>query len=257
MRISVVTVCFNSEKTLERTLKSFFEQDYPDKELIVIDGGSKDSTLQIIERYRRQIAVVVSEPDKGIYDAMNKGWQSSTGDFIHFLNSDDWYAGPQVLSSVASHLKDSRTIYHGRLIYHHEGGHRTSMGQTCHYDDLRFELRGIHQPATFFPRSLFNSLGGFDISYRISADYDLIRRFVKTSPTEFLDLDVTLMSDSGASAKHIKTALNENYRIAVHYGESKLAVKARNAWVYFWLRIRYSHPRIYKYLKIAKDRFLK
>lgn len=253
MKFSVVTVCYNSEKTIERTLQSFFSQDYPHKELIIVDGGSTDSTLGILERYRPQISVFISEPDKGIYDAMNKGWQRATGDFVHFLNSDDWYVSSQVLTQVASLAKDPRTIYHGRLRYHHEDGHQTLMGRPLTPKDLQFELKGIHQPASFFPRKLFDLWGGFDISYRISSDYELIRRFMQKASSQFVDLDVVCMSDAGASAKQIATGLKENYQIAVRYGESPWAVKKRNLWVGFWLKVRYSWPWAYRLLKTLKD----
>jgi glycosyltransferase involved in cell wall biosynthesis len=253
MKISVVTVCFNSEKTLERTLQSFLQQDYVQKELILIDGASTDGTQKIIEKYRSQIAIVVSEPDKGIYDAMNKGWQMATGEFVHFLNSDDWYVGPSVLSKLAAKMTDNNVIYHGRLLYQHVDGHTTPMGRPCGLQDLKYELKGIHQPATLFPRAAFDQWGGFDISYRISSDYELIRRFAKNLVTRFLDVDVVYMSDSGASARQISTALKENVRIAVHFGESPWAARRRSLWVHFWLRIRYSFPWLYRQLKTIKD----
>jgi glycosyltransferase involved in cell wall biosynthesis len=257
MKISIVTVCFNSEKTLERTLKSIIAQNYQNKEIVIIDGGSKDSTLEILEKYREHIGVLVSEKDNGIYDGMNKGWQKASGDFVHFLNSDDWYVDSKVLSKVAAQIKDQNTIYHGKVIYKHNSGHETVMGRPATYADQKYELRGIHQPASFFPRALFKTLGGFDLNYRISSDYDLIRRFLKSVPAQFLDIDVTYMSDAGASAKNINLGLEENFKIAVKDGGSPLALRSHNAWVGFWLKIRYQHPHFFQFLKKTKDALLK
>ena len=91
MKITVITVCYNSEKTIEKTIKSVINQDHVDKEYIIIDGASTDSTLDIIKKYENYITKWVSEPDHGIFDAMNKGISLATGDIIAFLNSDDWY----------------------------------------------------------------------------------------------------------------------------------------------------------------------
>ena len=107
MRISVITVCFNSKETLEQTIKSVVGQEYEDKEYIVIDGGSTDGTVDILKKYAEQIAFWLSEPDEGIYDAMNKGIKHATGDVIAFLNSDDWYE-PDTLTRVAGYFLSNR-----------------------------------------------------------------------------------------------------------------------------------------------------
>src|SRR5512135_528741 len=101
MKFSIVTVCYNSVQTIEDTLRSVAAQTWPEVEHILVDGGSTDGTLAIIERYRQSLAKVISEPDHGIYDAMNKGVHASTGDVIGFLNADDFYAHAGVLGEVA------------------------------------------------------------------------------------------------------------------------------------------------------------
>src|SRR5262245_52794082 len=121
IKVSVITVCYNSERTLEQTLKSVIRQDYPNMEYIVIDGGSTDSIRQILQRYQNQIDLVISEPDRGIYDAMNKGIQFATGDLIGFLNSDDLYAHPQILSRVVKTFENQPIdACYGDLIYFSE-----------------------------------------------------------------------------------------------------------------------------------------
>ena len=105
MKISVITVCFNSQATIERSIQSVVAQQWPEVEHIVIDGGSTDGTLAILERFRPHLAVLVSEPDKGIYDAMNKGLARATGDVVCFLNADDQYANATVLAQVAQQMR--------------------------------------------------------------------------------------------------------------------------------------------------------
>ena len=106
MKISIVTVTLNSEKTLERTIKSVLGQNYSDVEYIIIDGGSTDGTLNIIEKYKDKISKVISEKDNGLYDAMNKGIKLSTGDIVGILNSDDFFYNEEVLSIVANSFED-------------------------------------------------------------------------------------------------------------------------------------------------------
>ena len=99
MKVSIITVCYNSAKTIEHTIKSVAGQDYGNIEYIIIDGGSTDGTLDIIDRYKDKISVLVSEPDEGIYDAMNKGISIASGELIGMINSDDWY-GPYTVSAA-------------------------------------------------------------------------------------------------------------------------------------------------------------
>src|SRR5947209_17503148 len=107
MKISVVTVCFNSAGTVRRTLESFFEQDHADKELIIVDGGSRDATLEIVKQFPSRHVRIISEPDRGIYDAMNKGLATFTGEAVGFLNSDDRFKDVHALSAVAGALAEN------------------------------------------------------------------------------------------------------------------------------------------------------
>lgn len=103
-KFSIVTVCRNAEKTIERTIRSVIAQTYPNKEFVVIDGASSDGTRAILEKYRDKIDVVVSEPDKGIYDAMNKGVSRATGDYVIFINADDYFYDDRALEHAAGTL---------------------------------------------------------------------------------------------------------------------------------------------------------
>ena len=107
MKVSIITVCLNSVATIEQSFQSVFSQDYPDIELVVVDGASTDGTLDVIHKYSSKIGAFISEPDKGIYDAMNKGIKLATGDVIGIMNSDDFYSSDKIISQVVEALKDS------------------------------------------------------------------------------------------------------------------------------------------------------
>lgn len=253
-KVSVVTVSFNSGKTIERTVQSVLAQNYSNLEFIIIDGASKDDTLEILAKYGDRISKVISEPDKGIYDAMNKGVQAASGDLIHFLNSDDWYAESNVVSEMMKKASSLDQMYHGKIAYLHADGKVSNLGGPVVLEDLKFELRNFHQPATFFPKKFFAELGNFDLKYRVASDYELMRRFLTAKPSVFVDVTVTKMSDGGASATLIGKAVKETADIAKKFGENNFRVNLRAAWVRSWLWVRYSHPQIYWFFKRIKQR---
>lgn len=112
-KISVITICYNAEKTIERTIKSVLNQSYKNLEYIIIDGGSKDNTMKIVKRYKDKISSVISEPDNGIYDAMNKGVRIATGEWLNMMNAGDCYTNDEVLNEIFSTSipKDKTVIY--------------------------------------------------------------------------------------------------------------------------------------------------
>ena len=183
MKISIVTVSFNSRETIEDTILSIASQTYRDLEHIVVDGGSKDGTLALIDKHRDKITKVVSEPDEGIYDAMNKGIGLATGEVIGFLNSDDVYDNNQVLEQVAESLSLSDfDLCYADLVY----VHRTDLNKVARFwksSEYNNELlcRGWNPPhPTFYARRLlYQKYGCFDLKFKISADYELMIRFFK------------------------------------------------------------------------------
>jgi len=183
MKVSIVTVCLNSGRTLEETVASVLCQDYEDIEYIIVDGGSTDGTRDILQRYRDRISKFVSEPDSGTYDAMNKGIQMATGEVVGFLNAGDFYATDDAVSSIVVCLQQTGVdAVYADLEYVAERNPaktvRTWRSQP--YSEGLFE-RGWHPPhPTFFVRRrLFDDYGGFDLDYRISADYEIMLRFLK------------------------------------------------------------------------------
>lgn len=180
LKITVVTVCYNSAKTLAKALQSVGDQDWPHVEHIVIDGGSKDGSPEILDRFRSGLACVVSEPDNGIYDAMNKGIQRATGDIVCFLNSDDQYADNSVLTRVAAHIRQRNLdVLFGDIAFFNEHDPdrivRYYRSGSFHPKRLAWGWMPAH-PAFFMKREIYQRLGGFKPDYRIAGDFELIAR---------------------------------------------------------------------------------
>ena len=176
MRISVITVCFNSAKTLTRTLDSVAEQDYPEIEHIVIDGGSFDGSVNILTTYSGKLAHVLSEPDEGIYDAMNKGLKLASGDVLCFLNADDHYACPTVLSSVSKKMRTNNLdVLIGDVGFFRE---QSPSKITRRYRSDRFTPDRLGwgwmpaHPAMFITKEVVQRVGKFRTDYHIAGDFD-------------------------------------------------------------------------------------
>lgn len=180
MKITVITVCRNAEDTIEGTLQSVRSQRYPNVEHLVIDGGSKDGTLDVVKRHRDRIAKCISEPDRGIYDAMNKGIGLATGDVIGFLNADDLYAHGDVLSRVADAITNSHVdaLFGDAEFFDSNDPQRVIR----RYRSRRFRPDRIGwgwmpaHPTLFLKRQVFERYGSFRIDYRIAGDFELVAR---------------------------------------------------------------------------------
>ena len=178
-KVSIITVCFNCEGLIERTIKSVLDQTYTNIQYIVIDGRSTDNTLNIIKKYGNKIDVVLSEKDAGIYDAMNKGIKLATGDLVYFLNSGDIFFNNLVIENVIYNLdqNDGCDILYGDWIYY--GNNGTKLNSGYRWDKCEIAWRGINHQAIFTRRSVFED-GYFDTNYEIYGDYDwLLRSLIK------------------------------------------------------------------------------
>ncbi|MGB3496063.1 MAG: glycosyltransferase family 2 protein [Elainellaceae cyanobacterium] len=192
MKVSVITVCRNAESTIAKTIEGVLSQTYPQIEHLIIDGASTDRTLEIIERHRQKasdrLTTVISEPDDGIYQAMNKGIRHATGDWLYFANADDYLFDENVIQDLVEFVQqhpDSDLIYGdhearftngGSNIYQPVAGDRLLEEMICLGDDR------IHQPASFFRASLFTDKGlYFNESYRIAADYEWFLKVLQAS----------------------------------------------------------------------------
>ncbi len=178
MKISVVTVALNSERTIGRTIESFLAQTYPDKELLVVDGVSRDATVKVVESFGAPQIRVVSEKDKGIYDAMNKGLRLFEGDAVGFLNSDDRFHAPDALGHIAEGLRDNDIVYGDiRMIANDERERAVRLWRPGSYSSRSFRLGWIVPHPTFYARRhVVDAVGGFDLRYKIASDYDFMLR---------------------------------------------------------------------------------
>lgn len=205
--ISIITVCFNEADNIRKTCESVMSQTYRNFEWIVIDGGSTDGSVEILENYKNDLAYFVSEKDKGIYNAMNKGLVQAKGNFLLFLNGGDSLFDAETLESVASAIEvteASADLYYGEMLNQDTGENIYSLKNKK--IDLFFfsKIRTLHHQATFVKASLFNKIGMYNESYRIVADYDWwIRYFIEVHPTKihYLDRVIASFDPKGVSSK--------------------------------------------------------
>ena len=166
MKISIITPSFNSGLLIERAIKSALAQDYADWEHIIVDGGSSDNTLEVLEKY--QHLKWISEPDKGIYDAMNKGIKMSAGDWLFFMGADDYFIDEQVLSDVFKDEKLGNGIIYGNVT-----SPRWNYLYDGEFDKIKILDKNICHQAVFFNRHIFQKIGLFNTRYKAQADWDL------------------------------------------------------------------------------------
>lgn len=209
MRISIITVCYNSAKTIEKTFQSVQSQTYNNLEYIVVDGASKDGTLDILKRYKEVVSKSVSEPDKGLYDAMSKGVDMATGDIVGILNSDDIFTDEFVLENVVKfHLENNVDASVGNIIQFNEVGKtvRKYSAKNWNPEKLKIGFMPAH-PAIFFKRDVFEKYGSYQLDFTIGADYELITRFfLKHSISwKFSDITTTSMLIGGVSSSGFKS----------------------------------------------------
>ena len=224
MKISIITVCFNSSKTIERTFISVKNQTYKNIEYIVVDGNSSDNTVQIIKNYKKVISKSISENDKGLYDAMNKGIKMASGDIIGILNSDDIFADNHVLEDIAKfHKQNQVDASIGNITQFNGTGKiiRKYSAQKWHPEKLKIGFMPPH-PSVFFRKDLFKKYGNYRLDVISCADYELIIRFfLKNNITwKYSGITTTSMLIGGISSsgytsyklisKEIKKALELN-----------------------------------------------
>ncbi len=205
MKISLITVCYNAESNITDCLKSVALQDYIDLEYIIVDGGSTDSTLQILKKFSKIISILISEPDKGIYDALNKGISLANGDIIGILHSDDFFAQHNILTKVANaFITQKADLLYGNLDYVNRiyTNKITRRWRSQTYNDQLFLNGWMPAHPTFYAKkSCFLLLGNYDLNFKSAADYDLMLRFFyKTNLKKyFLDIVMVKMRVGGKS----------------------------------------------------------
>jgi glycosyltransferase involved in cell wall biosynthesis len=206
--ISVITIVYNGENTIEKTIRSVLSQSYRSIEYIIIDGNSSDKTVEIIKRFESRINRWISEPDMGISDAFNKGFKYSTGDYITYLNSGDWYE-PDAISNVVSFMKDKGAIYSGNVNLYTEDS-KSFIKVHISRPERIFQTMRIAHPSTFVPRRVFEKIGSFSLDYKIAMDYDfMLRAILKGFNVVVMDMVTTNMVTGGNSSNPYKAVREE------------------------------------------------
>ncbi len=210
MKISIITPAYNSAKTISRTILSVINQSYYDLEYIVIDGNSSDGTLEIIKSYQTKINLkLISEPDNGIYDAMNKGVKLAKGDIIGILNSDDFYDNEKVLTIVSEAFRNPEieAVYGDITYFSNDINKVTRYWRSGNYKESKLNNGWmIPHPSLFLRRSVYDKCGLFRTDLKIAADYEFILRILKTYKikTKYISCVSVRMYNGGVSGKNFK-----------------------------------------------------
>lgn len=219
-KISIITITYNSAKTVEEAIKSVVSQGYPNLEYLIIDGASKDDTLEIVNKYKDQIALIQSEPDKGISDAFNKGIKKAIGEIIGIINSDDILL-PGALQTIADAYDPNIDVYSGNVLFWND-----SNGMTCiskpdiYFGKLKLQY-GIAHPSRFIRKDAYERFGLYDIRFRYCMDSNLLCRFfLKGAKFIHIDQELTKFRMGATTADSIYKK-KEDYRLFVQcYGGS-------------------------------------
>ena len=225
MKISVITVTWNSAATIADAVASVNAQTHPDVEQIIVDGGSTDATLAIVQAEGKRVSTVVSERDKGIYDAMNKGLKLACGEVVGLLNSDDFLDSPDVLATIAEAFADSSVdVIYGDLCYVRQ--HMPSQ-IVRHWRSGPFRPGSFARgwapphPTLYVRRELYDRFGGFDLGYSLAADFEFMVRLLEVHQVRarYLPQVLVRMRMGGASNKSIANVIRQNREIwrALHH----------------------------------------
>ncbi|WP_052483712.1 glycosyltransferase family 2 protein [Flavobacterium sp. MEB061] len=223
--ISIITVSYNSEKYIEETIKSVLSQTYKNIEYIIIDGGSTDGTVAIIEKYSSKISYWISESDKGIYDAMNKGIKAATGDWVNFMNCGDWFFNNTTIELVFKDRKiDDYDVIYGNTEMRRENYEHNKIHVPSDKNNFWKKLV-VHQ--SIFSRLKINQKYPFDLGFKVSADFDFIYKifFFKHSVL-YLNIIISSFDMIGYSHHHRYIGFSEDRHIALKYkGDFKISLK--------------------------------
>lgn len=228
-KISVITISYNSEKTIEKTIQSVIQQDYENLEYIIIDGKSKDGTVDVIKKYEDKIAYWVSEKDNGISDAFNKGIAAATGEIIGIVNSDDQYL-PGALKAIADCYDPKVDVYRGAILIHDDIKNIEYTYQpSMKFGMLPIKVNICHLP-TFITKKAYEKYGNYSTDFKLAMDLDLLRRFYRAG-ARFKKVDMVLgrFNVGGVSTQAgIERAFDERRKVILANGGSKFDVVVYN-----------------------------
>ena len=235
--ITVITVVYNGAKYLEDTIKSVINQTYPNVEYIIIDGGSRDGTLDIIKKYEDYVDYWVSEPDKGIYDAMNKGIDLATGQWINFMNAGDKFFNDNIIFFIYQNVKSLNSNYdivYGKVGIINEKGEIDAiygLNEKESFKKLKKYMSISHQ-STFYRLEFFKKTGKYDNDFKIAGDYEILLRNYKNLQIKFLDSILSLMLNNGISQTQITKVFKEFTRAKLK-NKDKIRVTNTKIYIYY------------------------
>jgi len=228
-KISIITITFNSEKTLEETIKSVVTQEYEKLEYLIIDGGSKDKTLDIVEKYRSNIDFVVSEPDNGISDAFNKGIRNATGEIVGIINSDDILL-PGALHALADAYEEDIDVYRGNTVVWNDNNDVKTRVRPAMKFKLSKPIDNVCHQSTFVCKRCYETLGAYNVSFKYMMDADVLYRFSRAGAKfKYVDYDMALFRLGGVTSSNYKKKLNEIHDVVITNGGSSFLATYRCA----------------------------
>lgn len=220
MKISIITVVYNNEKTIKEAMQSVLSQTYSDIEYVIIDGKSKDNTVNLINDYKEKLGYFISEKDNGLYDAMNKGILACTGDVIGILNSDDLYQDSEVIAAVMEQFINDieLDILYADLVYvkKDDTNRVIRKWKTKSYYSTFFENANVPpHPALFVRNKVYENIGLFDLQYKLAADYELMLRMFKKHEfkSKYFNKLVIKMRLGGATNQSFSNIVNQNKEV--------------------------------------------
>lgn len=221
-KISIVTIAYNCEKEIEETILSVLNQQYHNKEYLIIDGASKDGTMDVVNKYRDKIDVIISEPDKGRSDAFNKGIAHATGDYIVMMNAGDLLAD-DALNKFARNYEPGYDVIKGNTIrWNEETGFKSIEYPVINYPAIPFNFLICHQ-STYISKSAYERYGGYGLGYKVVMDFDLMLRFTqKGAKFRKINEDLAIFRMGGISQTSGQRRFDEMKRAMLTNGHSYL-----------------------------------
>ena len=239
--ISLITVCYNAESLIENTLKSAVSQTYKHFELVIIDGGSTDNTVEVAKKFHPYIGTLISEPDKGIYDAMNKGIKAAKGEWLYFLNAGDSFYDDRVLESIFEETIPQHLLFiYGKVQTVNEpSGVNYITGKPVTLSDFFSHYPICHQ-ATFTHCKAFSTVGAYNTHYKLAADTEWFARLFKQLPQSTLFItQIVAFYDIQGATYHKRMA---GYKEYLHFGRKLfpwyISLKNQLLYPFIWLKVK-------------------
>ncbi|MCF6354351.1 MAG: glycosyltransferase [Candidatus Polarisedimenticolaceae bacterium] len=238
MKVTVITPVLNGASTISRCINSVKAQDYKDIEYIIIDGGSTDDTVEIIQSCGIQY---ISEPDAGIYDAFNKGIRAATGEIIHILNADDMYAATDVITRMVNHMISLQlSVGHGYVEQINQAGQVIKrIGKDVSKQELLSKMRVAH-PSAFIRKHVYLKYGGYSVGFKIAADHEFFLRIWDACHVGFLPIVTTKMRLGGASNSQVELSYRESLSASILHDANPIKAIVR----YYYERLKSILPGV-------------